>query len=553
VSARPGGTPAEVIIGVDVGTTAAKVSAFGIGTRWRYTAVREYPLLRPRPGWEVQQPEVLVDAVLAALAETVANCGGGTVLALALSSAMHGLIGLDEQQRPLTPLITWADSRAVGEAAELRGAGLARTLLERSGTPVHSMAPLPKLIWFRRHEPELFRRVRHWVGLKDWVLLALTGTLGTELSSASGTGLLDLSTDTWSAPSLELAGIDPSQLPPVLATTAALELGAAIAGRVGLPTATPVVLGAGDGPLGNLGSGAIRPGVAGLSLGTSGAIRALAPRTHLDRAGGLFRYALTRDDWVVGGAISNGGSVQRWAGDVFGGNLPAGNVPAGNVPGRAAGAMGADDAALLRLAAAVPAGSDGLVALPYLMAERAPLWDPTLTGAFLGVRNQHTRGHFVRACIEGVALQLWTILAQLEAVVPVTSLRATGGVFRSPLWSRVLTDVLDRPVTVTDGAEGSALGAAALGLIGIGRANSLQAALDLLRPDAGSDADPMLPDPAAVATYRGVRTRIPQLLGSYADVAALFAGPTEPEPAGAAGSGAEPAAAAPLLGSNREP
>jgi gluconokinase len=156
--------------------------------------------------------------------------------------------------------------------------------------------------------------------------------------------------------------------------------------------------------------------------------------------------------------------------------------------------------------------------------------DPTLTGAFLGVRNQHTRGHFVRACIEGVALQLWTILAQLEQVTPVTSLRATGGVFRSPLWCRVLTDVLDRPITVTDGAEGTALGAAALGLIGIGRAGSLQAALDLLRSDGAPEPAAMLPEPAAVATYRGVRERIPELLGSYADVAALFAAPVPPVP-----------------------
>jgi gluconokinase len=359
VSARPDGAPAEVIIGVDVGTTAAKVSAFGIGSPWRRTAVREYPLLRPRPGREVQQPDVLVDAVLAALAETVAGCDGATVLALALSSAMHGLIGLDEQHRPLTPLITWADSRAADEAAQLRREGPARALLERSGTPVHSMSPLTKLIWFRRNEPELFARVRRWVGLKDWVVLSLTGVLATELSSASGSGLLELTTGTWSAASLDLAGIDESRLPPVLATTAVLDLADALAGRLGLPAGLPVVLGAGDGPLGNLGSGAIDPGVAGLSLGTSGAIRALAPRSHLDRAGGLFRYALTDQDWVVGGAISNGGSVLRWAGGVFGGD---------------AAAPGPDDAAVLRSAASIPAGCDGLVALPYLMAERAPLW-----------------------------------------------------------------------------------------------------------------------------------------------------------------------------------
>jgi gluconokinase len=515
-----GVAPSEVVVGVDVGTTAAKVSVFGLGSPWRHTAVREYPLLRPAPGREEQDPGVLAAAMLDALAEAVSAARAGSagtgvrVVAVALSSAMHGLIGLDAASRPLTPLVTWADSRARDEAAALRASGDGLVLHRRSGTPVHPMSPLTKLLWFRRHSPELFARVAHWVGLKDWMVLTLTGELATELSSASATGLLDLATGTWSPATLDLAGVTADQLPPVLATTAALGLSPDVARRVGLPIGTPVVLGAGDGPLGNLGTGALDPGIAGLSIGTSGAVRAAVPRPGVDERGVMFCYALTQDTWVVGGAISNGGSVLRWARDVFGAAGPSGPT-------------GTDEEALA-LAATVPPGSDGLVALPFLMAERAPLWDPTLTGGFLGMRAGHTRAHFVRACVEGVALQLSTILAELDAVVPVTAVRATGGVFRSSLWRTVVADVLDRPVTVTDGAEGSALGAAALGLVGVGRAPTPRAALDLLRPPDAVDEAPTLPRPEAVATYRRLRATVPAMVRAYEPVAALLARPVSP-------------------------
>jgi gluconokinase len=276
--------------------------------------------------------------------------------------------------------------------------------------------------------------VRWWVGLKDYVLWWLTGTLVTELSSASGTGLLDLAARTWDPRAVSLAGISVDRLPPVRSSTATLGLSTELAGRLGLRPGTPVVLGAGDGPLGNLGTGALEPGVAGLSLGTSGAIRMVVPRPQVDPGGTLFCYALTENAWVVGGAVSNGGIVVRWAGQAL----------APDVAEKAGGAHA--DEALLDLAASVPPGNEGLVMLPYLMAERAPLWDPDLPGACLGLRRRHTRAHLVRAAVEGVCLQLSTILANLDRIEPVTSLRVTGGAFRSPLWREVMAATLDRPL-----------------------------------------------------------------------------------------------------------
>src|SRR5215211_6457619 len=387
-------TTTEVVIGLDVGTTAVKAVAFAVGSSRRHTAVREYPLLQPEPGWRTQDPEVVLAQTWAALRESLSWVGSARVVAVSVSAAMHGLIGLDVGHRPLTPLVTWADGRSGEESRHLHSSGQATALLAATGTPVHPMSPLPKLMWFARHEPELCARVRWWVGLKEYLLLALSGTLATELSSASGTGLLDLAARDWHPDAIALAGITRDQLPPILATTAVLPLGVQAAARTGLPAGTPVVTGAADGPLGNLGTGATSPGVAGLSLGTSGALRVVVPEPRVDAERGLFCYALTDDAWVVGGAVSNGGAVVRWAGDVFGRDL------------RSADGGPPPDAALLELAGQVPAGSDGLVMLPYLLPERSPSSDPELTGAFLGIRHSHTRGHFVRAAVEGVAQQL---------------------------------------------------------------------------------------------------------------------------------------------------
>ncbi|MGY1602620.1 FGGY family carbohydrate kinase [Geodermatophilus sp. SYSU D00815] len=182
-----------VVIGLDVGTTGVKAVAFGVDGGRRALVVREHPLLRPAPGHAVQDPDAVVTAAVSALAECVA-AAGRPVPGIALGTAMHGLLALDAERRPITPLLTWADARAEEEARELHATGEAAELHRVSGTPVHPMSPLVKLLWFRRHEPGTWSRARWWIGLKDHLLLRLTGSLATELSSASATGLLDLAT-----------------------------------------------------------------------------------------------------------------------------------------------------------------------------------------------------------------------------------------------------------------------------------------------------------------------------------------------------------------------
>ncbi|MEH0933054.1 gluconokinase [Micromonospora sp. CPCC 205558] len=485
------GPERRVIVGVDVGTRAVRAVAFALDGTARHVATREYPLREPMPGWQVQEPDVLMAATLAAMTACVSGISGAEVVAVALSSARYGLIGLDAAMTPVTPLLTQRDRRSSEAARELRSSGQSRELHRLTGTPVHPMNPLCKLLWFARHEPYLCATARWWIGLKDYVIHRLTGMVVTELSSASGTGMFDVHRRAWSSAVLDLAGVSESQLPPVLPTTAVLRLSPMAGRAVGLPPGTPVVVGAGDGPLRSLGAAAIDHTVGGLTLGATGALRTVVRDPRIDPDETFSCGALTEDAWVVRGAVGNGGNVVRWAGRVLGDEHAT--------------------PALLDVAARIAPGSDGLVMLPYLRADEAPPESCAPPGAFLGLRSEHSRGHLVRAAVEGVCLQLGGLRDRLADLTPIGSVRLTGDAFRSPLWREVMAAVLDCPVQVTSAAGDAALGAAALGLFAIGHTADLQEALTQL--DSGVvGGEPVEVDPALTAAYRGLRARLPTLL-----------------------------------------
>lgn len=485
------GAASDIILGLDVGTTAAKASLFSLDGDVRLTVSREYPMLNPTPGWHVQDPDAIARGVLGAMREAVSGVEPSRIIGVSTSTAMHGLLGLDADLRPVTELLTWADSRAWKQAEYLNEHSTGPRLHHTSGTPTHSMSPLVKLRWIGESQPDVLRSTAYWVGLKDWILAILTGRIATELSTASGSGMLDMEERSWNPEALELTGVRPDQLPPILDTTETLPLSPDAAGVIGVPAGLPVVVGAGDGPLGNLGTGAMEPGKAGLSIGTSGAVRMVIRRPAV--VSGLFCYALTRDVWLAGGAVSNGGLVQRWLTSTY--------------------APGSDDAEACRRAEAIPPGSEGLVMIPYLVGERASLWDSEIRGSFLHVRQAHTPNHFIRAGVEGVAFQLWTILRRVRMIDRVEEVRATGGVFHSPLWQEVVAGVLNRPLVVTGAAEGSGLGAAILGAFALGVVDNLQEGYDLLRGE-GDESRIVVTD-VAQQRYQAMHYEVPKLLQRY--------------------------------------
>ena len=472
-----------VVIGVDLGTTSTKAVAYDTAGEVRATASHGYPLDEPHPGWAEQDPELILAAVRDSVRDVVAEVDG-PVAGLSFSSAMHTLIGLGDDGAPLTPSLSWADSRAAAQAERLRAAPGGLALHRRTGTPVHPMAPLSKLVWFREQQPKLAEQVAFWVGIKDYVLSRMCEALVTDHSLASGSGLMDIHKLAWDPEALQLAGVAPGNLPELVPTTHVLPgLTAAFAAEVGLPAETPVVVGAGDGPLANLGLGAVDPGVAAVSIGTSGAMRVMVERPAVDPLGGVFCYALTEGHWAVGGAINNGGIVLDWAGSTL------------------APDIGDDPEALLALAESVPAGCGGLIMLPYLLSERAPHWSSLPRGAYIGLTREHRREHLVRAAIEGVCQQLALVLQSMRAAGnEVREVRATGGFARSPFWRQVLADTLGMDVSFPAGHEGSSFGAALLGMQALGLVPSIDVAADLVQIE-----DVVHPDAAAAGVYAGLK------------------------------------------------
>jgi gluconokinase len=512
----------DVVVGIDSGTTATKGVTAGVDGRVRDTVSVGYRLQVPAPGRAELDARRLGDAAVEALTGVARAAAerGDRVVAVALSGAMHGLVPTSAGGEPLGPLVTWADQRAAGTAAALRSDGRAGPLHDRTGTPVHAMSPLVKLAHLTATEPDTVRRAPRWGGVKEIVVAALCGgAYVVERSTAAATGLYDARRDRWDDEALAVAGVRPDQLAEVLSTTAVLPgLRPEVATAAGLPTDVPVVVGAADGVLANLGIGAVRPGVAGVSVGTSGALRVVAREFSIDPRRRLFCYPLTDDRWVVGGAVNNGGSVVRWAGQA----LAAGT---GGEPGPEGEDADRLDAVLLAEAAGVPPGSEGLLCLPYLLGERAPWWRSDLSGAYLGLRRDHRRPHLVRAAVEGVCQLLALVRdAVVDAGTPVREVRATGGAMAAPLWSGTLAAALDLPVGLADSHEGTGLGACLLGLHALGVLPDLDAAADL----AGV-AETVPADPAAARLYARLRPLVESSTVALADVLAQLGEPGGPE------------------------
>ena len=488
----------SLVLGVDVGTSNAKCVAFAEETRPVAAAVQGYGMRIPEPGAAEQDPREVFEAVVAAVGRVVAEVGSSSVSLVGFSAAMHSVLPVDENGNPLMPAITYADMRSRAETEWLREHG-GMAIYRRTGTPLHPMSPLSKLRWLSAVRPDVVAAARWFVSLKDWILWRLTGTLVTDCSTASASGLLNLNEKAWDHAALEAAGITAHALPDLVSTTHLLDgLGASISRRLGLPSDVPLCVGATDGVLANLGVGAIRPGVFCVSVGTSGALRAVVDAPVTDEHGATFCYVLAADKWVAGAPVNNGGLVLRWLRDKFG-------APETEL---------ADDAfrALDELAAPVPPGARGLVFAPHLTGERAPSWDLDARGAVIGLTLEHGKPELVRAAMEGVALSLALVAQSLGQAVPGrVALRATGGFTRSPLWLRIVASALETEIEVPDVGEASCLGAAWLARVAAGDVE-LDAIVDSIVVKTT-----VAPEARAAETYRDLLPLFASLLPQLRD------------------------------------
>ncbi len=502
------------MLGVDIGTTSTKTVVFTLDGQVVAQHAVEYPLLCTAPGMAEQEPQQIYQAVLESIGSAVraAKADAAEIVLVSFSAAMHSVIALDADNQLLTNSITWADNRASVWARRIRDEFDGQAIYQRTGTPIHPMSPLCKLMWLRHEHAAIFARAARFVGIKEYVFFRLFGRWLVDHSIASATGLFNLQQLDWDRGALDLLGIRAEQLSPPVPTTEQVQgLDATVAHQLGLRVDTPFVVGANDGVLSNLGVNAIHPGQVAVTIGTSGAMRTVIDRPMTDPSGRTFCYALTQQHWVVGGPVNNGGNVFRWVRDEL-------------ATAEAAAARAADIdpyEALTRIAEQVVPGAEGLLFHPYLAGERAPLWNADLRGSFFGLALHHRKEHMIRAALEGVIFNLYSILPAVEDLIgPTQRMMATGGFARSALWRQMMADIFNREVVVPQSVESSCLGAAVLGLLALGKISSLDVIADMV-----GSTDRHLPIAANVEVYARLRPifmALPHKLAAEYEALAAF-------------------------------
>jgi len=464
----------DYMLGVDIGTTSTKAVLYDMKGKVIAYANAGYKLYQDVPDMAEEDPDDILDAVVAVMGQTIqkSKAQPTDIKGVSFSCAMHSLILMDQADQPLTRAITWADNRAAKYSEELKNNGLGAEIYAKTGTPIHPMAPLSKILWLRNEKPELFKQAKKFIDLKTYIFFRLFGVYKMDYSIASATGMFNIFNLDWEPQALDLLQISREQLPELVEPTAQITgIDPKFGNLLGISADTPFIFGASDGVLSNLGVNAIDPGVVAVTIGTSGAVRVVVDKPVVDPDGKLFCYALTKDKWVVGGPVNNGGIVFRWVKDQL---FAPERITAEQMQ------VSTYDI-LTQIAEKIPAGSDGLLFHPYLGGERAPIWDAYARGSFFGLTRKHTRAHMVRAALEGIVYNLYVVMLTIEKITgKPKSIQATGGFARSSLWRQLLADIFEQPVTIPESFESSCLGAAVLGMYALGYVGDLSAVKDMI-------------------------------------------------------------------------
>ncbi len=431
------------IVGIDIGTGSTKAIALNSKFEPIGESQEHYPTYTPEPGYHEQDPELIWQAFIR-VTDEVTKMMGSSPQAIGISCAMHSLIPVDENCIPLGPMRTWADSRNAAIASRLRSTEEGMAIYNATGTPIHAMSPLCKVIGIKEDEPDLFKKTYKFISIKEFIWFRLFNEYKIDYSIASCTGFFNIHTLTWHKEALEMANITQDQLSLPVKTSYFRKGSELSTGLFPSLQSTNFVIGANDGCLANLGSHANRPGVAALTIGTSGAVRIASTKPIADNALMPFSYILNEQTFICGGPVNNGGLALEWL--------------LKNVLDKEDTLESYDS--LFEGAAAISPTSEGLLFLPYLTGERAPIWDTASSGAFVGLTLNHTQFHFVRAVLEGICYSLNQVLQGIELYAgKINELSVSGGFIHSRIWMEILADITGKKIVVVQQSDASAIGA----------------------------------------------------------------------------------------------
>lgn len=494
------------LLGLDLGTSGVKALLYPLDGTQPHAYTAELALSTPRAGWSEQNPDdwwrATVEAVYAVVDRSGANAG--EIAAVATSGQMHGATLLDARGEVLRPCILWNDQRSGAECISITEQVGAQQLLQWTGNPALAGFTAPKLLWVRRHEPEVYERLATVLLPKDYLNYRMTGELATEVSDASGTLLFDVARRQWSKPTARALDIPLSFLPPVHESTGIVgQITGQAARETGLREGTPVVAGGADNACAAVGMGVVREGQVLASIGTSGTLLAPSDAPSIDLEGRLHTFChAVPDCWYVMGVVLSAGGSLRWYRDT--------------IADTANGETDRDPyERIMEEAETVPAGCEGLFFLPYLTGERTPHGDPAARGAYVGLTLRHTRAHLARSVIEGVTFALADSAELMRNLgTELRSIRVTGGGARSALWRQILADTLNAQVLTTYLDMGPAFGAAIIAGVGSGVYASIPEATQTLVA-ISSQTDP---DEQRVRCYRNYHAVYDRLYPALQDV-----------------------------------
>ena len=458
----------SVFLGIDIGTSGTKCLAINPHGLILAEATASYPAYHPKPAWSEQDPEDWWQATIKTVREVVGQgkFAGNEVKAIGLSGQMHGSVFLDRKGKVIRRALLWNDQRTAAECEEIESrAGGRAKLIRMVANPALTGFTAPKILWLRNHEPRNFERTVKVLLPKDEIRRRLTGEFATEVSDASGTLLLDVAKRNWSRNLLGRLELDADLFPPCYESEQVTgRLTAEVAQELGLSTDCVVVGGAGDCAGNAVGTGVVQKGLLSASIGTSGVMFVHSDAVEFDPRGRLHTFChAVHGKWHMMGVTLTAGGALQWFADTLCPELRA---------------SGADLFQTLNAEAeAVPPGAEGLFFLPYLAGERTPHADPLARGCFVGLTLKHTRGHMVRAILEGVAFALRDSLEIFSACnVPVRQIRVSGGGAKSSLWRQIQADVFGQTVVTINAEEGPAYGVALLAAVGAGAYAHIQEA-----------------------------------------------------------------------------
>ncbi|MDH4296774.1 MAG: gluconokinase [Cyclobacteriaceae bacterium] len=442
------------IIGIDIGTGSTKAVALNSGGDVLHSTQVSYPTLNPEPDYSEQAPEIIWQAFVKCISRMV-DFLNDKPAGIVLSTAMHSVIPVDAKGNPLMNMIIWADNRSASIAKRIKESSSGEMIYTQTGMPIHAMTPLCKILWIKENMPDLFIQVHKYISIKEYIWYKLFHVYEVDYSIASATGLFELEKLRWNANSLDLCGIQLQQLSqPVPVDHVRKKIDPTLADSLKLTVQTPIFIGSSDGCMANIGSFAIDNGIAALTIGTSGAIRIGSKKPTFNFKAMTFTYCLFDNLFISGGPINNGGIALKWFAESFL-KIKLDSPEAYEV--------------LLGGIEKTNPGADGLIFLPYLLGERAPIWDSHSSAVFFGLKNFHTQAHLTRAVVEGISMALFSISKAMEKTgLTISKIHVSGGFVHSKSWLQILADIFNKEISLIHQEDASAIGAAYLGLKSLG-------------------------------------------------------------------------------------